>query len=531
MANKSFVIQYLIKARDQFSVAAEKTRKSIRKMRVELDKARKAAKKFGKDTSAMFTSMRNKGAIATIAMVFMARSLKNAARDAEETRSKFATVFKDIAGGAETAAVNLAKNFGLASTVSKKLLGDTGDLLTGFGFTQKEALKLSVQVNELAVDLASFTNFSGGAEGASAALTKALLGERESLKTLGVAILEKDVKVKISELLSKGQRFSTLRQAKAHATLALAIEQSKNAIGDFSRTQGELANQERITSARIQDLKESFGRFLMPAALKLTKAIRSLVAGLQNLSPAGKKIVIILAAIVAAIGPLLLIVGSIGLALPVLTAGFATLGIVSLAALGPVTLIALALAAVAVVVVRNWDKVKNFFTRFGDALRATVGPAVRRLLGLFKNVARTVTTLAGPPIAKLVSSFKKAASTIAALFGPDSELFRRFTDFGNLGQFIGEVVGGTLDVILRGLAGIGAIIGQVIGAVTNLDFSQFDIESIKAEFLGAQAQPLLVQSRIDVGVNVGLDAGLTQTSVADVTGSGVRRTDVGALPQ
>ena len=88
------------------------------------------------------------------------------ASDFEETQSKFNTVFKDIRDEANLTAKNLANDFGLSSRASLQLLSDTGDLLTGFGFTQEEALKLSNEVNKLAVDLASFTNFSGGAEGA-----------------------------------------------------------------------------------------------------------------------------------------------------------------------------------------------------------------------------------------------------------------------------------------------------------------------------------------------------------------------------
>ena len=76
------------------------------------------------------------------------------ASDFEETQSKFNTVFKDIRSDANLTAKNLSDNFGLSSKASLQLLSDTGDLLTGFGFTQEEALKLSKEVNELAVDLA-----------------------------------------------------------------------------------------------------------------------------------------------------------------------------------------------------------------------------------------------------------------------------------------------------------------------------------------------------------------------------------------
>jgi hypothetical protein len=549
VANKSFVVQYLIKARDHFSAAADKTRKSSKKMREELTRVKKTSTELSAKSvilknkiRAIVPSMsalndqglrlkatlkgienrfegisfigkkiRNTGAMmsafVTLPAALMARSLKDAARDAIETRSKFATVFKDIGPGAEKMADMLANSYGIAGTKSRELMGDTGDILTGFGFTQKSALDLSRQVNELAVDLASFTNFEGGAEGASKALTKALLGERESVKSLGIAILEKDVKTKVSQLLAKGQHFGSMRQAKAYATLAIAVEQSKNAIGDFARTQEQLANQERITSSRMQDLKESFGRLLLPVALKITQAIRGVAVWLTALSPGAKKVILVIGALIAILGPLLLILGSLILIWPILVAGFATFGAAALAALAPIAPIALAIAYAAAFIIANWDKVSAFFSGFASGISSTFGPT----------------------ISHLVAKFSEAASIIAGLFSSDSDAAKSLTEFSNLGELVGAIIGGTLDVILRGLAGVGMIIGQVIGAVTTMDFSQFDIEAIKAEFLGAKAEPLLAQTRVDVGVNVGLDQGLAQMGAASIAGPGARRADVGAM--
>jgi hypothetical protein len=502
VANKSFVVQYLIKAREQYVTVAGKVSRASEKMRKSIERTKKAF-------VAASAKMRRAGAImsaaVTLPIAFLANSLKNAARDAEETSSKFAQVFKDVSAESKAAADNLAQNFGLASTTAKDLLADTGDLLVGFGFSGKAALKLSTEVNELAVDLASFKNFSGGAKGASDALTKALLGERESLKSLGVAILEKDVKTKVSQLLAEGQRFATMRQAKAVATLALAVEQSKSATGDFALTQEQLANQERITSERTKELKESFGKVLLPVALKITQAIRGAVVWLTALSPGTKKAILVVAALAAVLGPLLLAFGSIALIIPALTAGFAAFGVIAIGALGPIGILAGILAAAAVIVINNWDRVRAFFSGFASGIQSAFGPAT----------------------VNLIESFKEAASIIAGLFSSDSEAARSLFEFSNLGELVGKIIGGTLDLIIRGLRGIGTIIGQVIGAVTTLDFSAFDIEAIKAEFSGTQAKPILAQTRVDVGVNVGLDQGLKQTGAASITGPGARRTDVG----
>ena len=505
MANKSFVVQYVIKAREDFGAAARKVGRASDFMREKINKAKKSLAEFT-------VNAKRNGAIlsatVTAPILLMARSLKDAARDAQETSSKFDTVFKGLSKESQSAANNLAANFGLSGTAAKQMLGDTGDLLTGFGFTKDSALNLSTQVNELAVDLASFTNFSGGAKGASDALTKALLGERESLKSLGVAILDKDVKTKVSELIAKGQRFESMRQAKAVATLAIAVEQSKNAIGDFARTSHELANQERITSSRIQDLKESFGKALLPVALVLTKAIRSIVETLQELSPGAKKVIIVIAGIAAVIGPLLLLIGGLAVALPAIAAGFALFSGVSLAALAPVAAAALGIAAAAELIRRNWGGISSFFGGIAGGISSTLGPTLGRL----------------------VDQFIEAAGIIGGLFSSESETAKSLHEFANLGELIGSTIGGALDLIIRGISGVGAILGQTIAAVATMDFSNFDVGAIKAQFLGPENQPqadISSKSRIGVDVNVGLDSGLKQTSPAKTTAVGARRSDVG----
>ena len=184
--------------------------------------------------------------------------------DAEETNSKFNTVFKDLAKSSSEAVTDLVNNYGLASTESKKLLSSTGDLLSGFGFSQAAALKLSSSVQKLSVDVASFQNLQGGAARASEIVTKALLGETEGLVALGVKLSAKAVESRIATNASQGLTFATNNQAKAQATLDLIMEQSANSIGDYARTSDSTANQLRKFDNTIIDLKEAIGKGLEP---------------------------------------------------------------------------------------------------------------------------------------------------------------------------------------------------------------------------------------------------------------------------
>lgn len=205
-------------------------------------------------------------ALATVGVFIVVRGffkIIGMASDAEEAINKFNVTFGEVAIKANVVADAFAKDFGLASATARTLLGDTGDLLSGFGFAGDASLDLSIRVNELAVDLASFTNIEGGARQASRALTKALLGERESVKELGIAILEMDVKAQVAINSAKGLTFATERQAKAYATLDIAISQSQNAIGDYARTSDQLANTTRRIRERFLELAQLVGTFLI----------------------------------------------------------------------------------------------------------------------------------------------------------------------------------------------------------------------------------------------------------------------------
>lgn len=252
----------------------------MNRMEADMKKATRVAKIEGKKTGTGFGEAFKRAfaglgiAIALKKIFDFTIILKNAARDGIEIRSKFDTVFSSMVEGANKVADAFSKEFKLAGATTRDLLGATGDLLVGFGFTEQAALDMSEQVNRLAQDLASFTNFSGGAKGASDALTKAILGETESAKALGIVIRQdtKEFKNQVKELMV--MRGVTLQQAKSIAILKEAYKQSGKAVGDFERTQDSLANRERILDEQLKDLHETLGKELVPIFTDLVSTMQ-----------------------------------------------------------------------------------------------------------------------------------------------------------------------------------------------------------------------------------------------------------------
>ena len=182
--------------------------------------------------------------------------------DLEEETQKFGVVFSGMGKQAEKVVKELRESYGQSELSARRSLALTGDLLTGFGFDRKTALDMSEQVAKLGADIASFSNYAGGAEGAVAALTKGLLGETESMKMLGIAIRQDSDEFKNMVANIRTSTGASEAQAKAQAVLKLAYAQSGNAIGDFKRNMDSIANQSRVFENSMLDLKSAVGGFL-----------------------------------------------------------------------------------------------------------------------------------------------------------------------------------------------------------------------------------------------------------------------------
>jgi len=109
-----------------------------------LKKAQRRIDKFGSRLKSFGSEMTRNITMPVLGLGAVAVKL---ASDFEETNSKFNTVFSSMQVQANNTAKTFQKSFGLSERASKQLLGDTGDLLVGFGFTEKAALDLSKQLS------------------------------------------------------------------------------------------------------------------------------------------------------------------------------------------------------------------------------------------------------------------------------------------------------------------------------------------------------------------------------------------------
>lgn len=209
------------------------------------------------------------------------KKLTDMASDAAEMYNKYNKVFAGMTDDVDEWAKSYAKSVGRSVIDTKEAVSNIADLQQGLGMTKQESFALSKQVVSLATDLASFNNVNDAQ--AIEAVSKAMLGEAESAKQLGLLLNVDRVKKYVE---SQGLVYKELTDAeKAQQIYNLAVEQSQNAIGDAESSSGEYANQIKAMKSQIKDFGTELGMKLLPIALKMVKWVNnSLIPAFEKFS-------------------------------------------------------------------------------------------------------------------------------------------------------------------------------------------------------------------------------------------------------
>lgn len=150
----------------------------------------------------------------------------------------------------------------------------------------------------------------------------------------------------------------TAEELKNGAAVKFALENYKGFAEAIAET--GLGPMQQLKNS-LGDLGEQIGVILMPMVQQIVGWLQDFVAWLQQLSPATKTTIVAIGGLVAAIGPLSLGLGTVLKMLPLLKAGFAAM-------LGPVGLVATAIAAVTTAIIGFNAAKKQAFSDAADQL-------------------------------------------------------------------------------------------------------------------------------------------------------------------
>ena len=243
------------------------------------------------------------------------------ASDYNESLNKVDVAFKSSSGEVKNFAKTSLESFGIAESTALDMSAVYGDMATGMGLTTGEAAKMSKSLVGLAGDLSSFKNV--GIEQANTALVGIFSGETESLKKLGFIMTEANLQ---AFALTKGIRTQVKdmdQASKVNLRYAYILSVTKNAQGDFARTQGGASNQIRIFQESLKQVGQQLGAVILPLFTKIVTIVNEKIKAFSALSEGTKTVIVVVAGLVAVVGPLLLGLGAIAAVVPTIVAGFA----------------------------------------------------------------------------------------------------------------------------------------------------------------------------------------------------------------
>lgn len=319
------------------------------------------------------------GAIGGLAM-----GAANAAADMEQALGGTDAVFQTSADVIHQWAQTSAESTGLASADYEKMAAGIGGALTGMGTPLDQAAQSTTELIQRSADLASV--FGGTTTQAAESVTSAFRGEYDSLQRLIPTINAASVEHKMAEEAAAGMTYATEEQAKAAAITNLIMDESAKSAGNFAKESDTASGAQAIASAKFKDTAAALGEQLLPMMTALMEWFTKVGDWVSQNIPLVTTLVTIIGGLAAAV---LLVNGAMAAwaaaqaigtaataawtaisgAASVATGAFAT----AMAALSwPVLAVVAAIAAVIAIVVlliTNWDTVKEVAGKCWDFIK------------------------------------------------------------------------------------------------------------------------------------------------------------------
>ncbi|HPJ19840.1 MAG TPA: hypothetical protein PK635_12045 [Actinomycetota bacterium] len=218
----------------------------------------------------------------------------SAASDLQQSVGAIDTVFKSSAAQMHTWAAGAASSVGLTKNEFNELGTLIGTQLKNGGTAMDQLAPKTDQLIRLGADLSSM--FGGTTKDAVSALSSALKGERDPIERYGVSLTQAAIDAKAAELgfFKVGGALSS--EATQAATLALIMDQTADAHGNFAKESGTFAGQTQRLKAQMSNLGTTIGTALLPMLTSAaTWANDKLVPALKTLGEGAKQLWDILA--------------------------------------------------------------------------------------------------------------------------------------------------------------------------------------------------------------------------------------------
>lgn len=234
----------------------------------ELGKAESAFSKLSRNSTKFLTA----GIAATSVLFGMAKQASNV----QEAVNRINVVFGSTAGQIRDWADNAKNALGISEAAALSAANTFGTFGKAMGLVGNDLSKFAMDATQLGVDLASA--FNTNAEDAINAIGAALRGEAEPIRAYGVLLDEATIAQKALEMgIISTTKQALTPQQRALAAYQVILDQTKDAQGDFARTQDGFAGAMKTLQSNLADLTADMGAAALPVFTKIIGALQGLV--------------------------------------------------------------------------------------------------------------------------------------------------------------------------------------------------------------------------------------------------------------
>lgn len=348
----------------------------------------------------------------------------------DSLQNKTRTVFEDSTEVVQGFAEQNAQSLGLAKNEYVELATNTGDLLKPMGFAADAVANLSSQLTNQAGVFPEWTNGKVTTQQASEILTKALLGERDALNTLGIDIKQSLVDEELKRKGLDGLTGASRRQAEALITLEQITKQSASANEAFAKNSDSSARKMAEIRAKVAEVSQTLATVLIPVfnaaisaglrlitwAIQFGKAMASIPAFInENKTAIGALVVALVSlnaqGIAAAANSIRMAVAQRAATIATTAQAAAQRVLNFVLAANPIGLVVSALALLAGAFVTAYQRSETFRRIVGGVFQS-VTDQVKGVIGFFADLGSGLANIFSGNFSDAVSNFQNAFQRI-----------------------------------------------------------------------------------------------------------------------
>ena len=426
----------------------------------------------------------------TVPIVAAFAGIGKAAMDLEATEAKYNAVFDGMTDTSDQFIKDFQKLTPATTAEARSMASGIQDLLVPMGFMREEATGLTEEFMHVTGALANFNSGTHTAADVANAMQSALSGQYMPLRSLGIQLDKTTIYQKALEQGLVSSRDEMTKQIEAQVMLSEVYAQSGDALGAYTEENLDAKTKMALMKAELIDVAAQMGQQLLPMLTQVADGLRGLIEWFSGLTESQQRTIAIILAVVAAIGPLLLVIGVVakGIALLIgvvkgLAAVFvvlkgaaiaigAIIGTISAPVLIVIGVIA-ALIAIGVLLYKNWDQVSEWLVAAWEWIKEKATEIFEGIkdffVGIWESIRDTAQERARETRERLTSIWESTKDRAQAIWSS-------IRDIG------GGRVGEMFDIIQGWMEKIRDFIVRIFGGI--FDFYKGIFKAIKALFRG-----------------------------------------------